>query len=820
MAYSSISDARTKLSDPEITQGSQVLYANNNLLDSTTIFYTNEAKTILASAGNYVIPTQFKSYYVTLGSDGKIVGSKTELILSTADTSWVDDQIANYSTGIFIPNDNFESANVGTNLSIDETTYLVTDSYWSSRSYPHSKKWLIDNGEIVSTALTDINVSEMKGYDLRLMTGEWFENTIGSGGDAITTPGFRGGNTISAIIHIKQDINRPLTVGKVNYYFRPDYFLPLESSEYPSFFKRLPDCLPILDRNGKVKNFMTKQAFLFDFIDKNTGVENVSKRTYRNQTAKNKGYTLVNIGRFKDTLYGVPPNPNYYMTYDEPFNPSDNIYTLTNYENYHIFNQDTWIRGSVEFVIRLYLDDPFWVMGMGVEDTSYAVALLQSLQVTNPIDREDWVFSNAYRTISYADINPYEWTTVPYQGTGYIDMSPAYRMLGFFNPNTGPNSARNSSHGKHIQFDFEYVAGAGRNDLISGQSVYLIWNNCKSISISNNWAAIGGQIPTFSNYAEGIYLAQFEGSGTSGWRYVDPSVSIATVKTTDLFKDYKDYYINGTRTKEQMANFRAFYEGAINCYSMFFATDYLKMAVTKWYFYNAVHCYDISKKLILQIVGEEAAKEKKVCGYSWQHMEQIGGSDFGSERKGYLSGTGFINYKPDNPPSHNQSLAVWSFAYMDGLYLWANDEPQGGEFNKYYSEYTAGAYRYGDLRIIDNGAYDWFHIGYWQVMQNRDIVMANTSWVKPELKIDSTTWTSDTDANNSNYPVMLYNQQKPISAYKLSTDGTEALLIIVNPFNNGYTKATHTVRLPTKGNQQFDVDTWGNFTTVIRLKGL
>jgi hypothetical protein len=809
MAFSSISDARTKLSNPETAEDSQILYANNNLLDSTTIFYTNTAKTILASAGNYVIPTQYKTYYVTLGSDGKISGSKTELIEASADSSWVDDYIAEYSSGSFIPNDNFSSGNVGTNLSINATTYLVTDAYWSSRSYAHSKKWVIDQGEIVSTALTNIDVSAMKGYDLRLMTGEWYQNTQGGS----TTAGFLSGNTISAIIHIKQDINRVLISDKVNYYFRPDYFIPLYSAEYPSFLKRLPNCLPIADRYGRNKEFMTKQAFLFDFIEKGSGSDGVSKRTYRNQTAKNKGYSLVNVGYFKDTFYGVPSNSNYYMTYDSPHDPTDNIYTLTDYANYHIFDYDSWIRGAVQFVLGRTIDT-------GVTDTSYCVAMLQSLLITDSGDRSTWVFNNGIITISYATINPYQWTTVPGVGTNYIDQSPANRMLQMFNPNTDANSARNRAHGKHIQFDFEYVAGAGRNDLLAGQSTYSIWNNCKSYSIAQNWSAIGGVIPTFSNYAEGIYTVGLEGSGTAGWRYVAPSESIATVKSTDLYKDYKEYFIDGTRSKSLMTNYHAFYEGAINCYSIFFVTDYLKAVVNKWYFYNAVHSYDISKKLIQQILGTEGAKDKKVCGYSWQQMENIGGSDFGSERKGYLSGTGFINYRPNNPPSHNQSLAVWSFAYMDGLYIWGNNEAQGGEFNKYNAEFTSGAYRFGDLRIIDNGAYDWYHIGYWQVMQNKDIVGADTPWLKPELKIDSTTWTSNTDADTSNYPVMLYNQQRPISAYKVSADGTEALLIMTSPFNNGYTKETFTVRLPAKSNQQFDIDVWGNYTTVVRLKGL
>ncbi len=95
------------------------------------------------------------------------------------------------------------------------------------------------------------------------------------------------------------------------------------------------------------------------------------------------------------------------------------------------------------------------------------------------------------------------------------------------------------------------------------------------------------------------------------------------------------------------------------------------------------------------------------------------------------------------------------------------------------------------------------------------IVEANTSWIKPEIFYNGN-WLTGED----NYPTTLYYVQAPLSAYKMSSDGTEALVIITNAFNNGYTKATHTLRLPTKSNYQFSVDTWGNYTTVIRITGL
>jgi hypothetical protein len=837
MAFSNVNDARTKLKNPEFTQDSQILYANNNLLDSTTIFYTNTAKTILASAGNYVIPTQFKSYFVTLGSDGKIVtDSKKEITDTTGDSTWsgdsnwVSDDIALYSTGEFIPNDALGWARGGTNLQFtSSSSYLITDFWWSAsdHQYDHAKKWVIDQGEIVSTALTNIDVSAMKGYDLKLMTGEWYQNDFGKPGSPNIIVGFVGGNTISAIIHIKQEENRVLVVGKVNYYFRPDYFLPLFASEYPSFFKRLPNCLPILDRNGNKKEFMAKTYFLFDMIEKGSGSQNVSKRTYRNPTVDLKGYTLKNNSYFKDTLYGTPPNSNYWMKYEG--GATDNIFKLNAYADTHVFEADNMFRSAASATYN-YSNSPSTFPGPndGITDAhkSWVVGLWESLLITDPTQRESWVFSNAYITKTYAQLNPFQWTTAINSGTGYYDSSPANLLRGYFDPTASSGSQRNLNHGKHIQFDYEICAGPGRTSENFGLAMTGIWQSCKNYSIAQNWAALGGVIPTFSNYADSFYLPSYEGTGTGGWRYVDPSVSVATVKTTDLYKDYKEYYVDGTRT----LTYNNYYKGAINCYSHFWASDYLKAVVSKWYVYNIIHSYDIQKKIIIGLIGETEAKTKKVCGYSWQYMED-GLGDFGQDRKGATQGNyveggvtyprySAVSYKQNNPPSHNQTVSVWSFAYMDGLYLWDNNNPIGGEFNHLTVEYTADRLIYGDLFTIDNGAYDWYHIGYWQVMQNKDIVGADTPWLKPELKIDSTTWTSNTDADTTNLPVMLYNQQRPISAYKVSADGTEALLIMTSPFNNGYTKETFTVRLPSKSNQQFDIDVWGNYTTVVRLKGL
>jgi hypothetical protein len=822
MAFSSISDARTKLGSTTTDVDSQILYANNNLLDSTTIFYTNEAKTILASAGNYVIPTQFKSYYVTLGSDGKIVGSKTELVNAGMDVSFVDGSIMNFSAD----SGEQKTNDLDITYSLNPSTNLLTDTTWDS-----SRRWLIENGTINSTPLTNINLSDMKGYDLVIRNGVWGNLW---GGTEIY--GFLHTYLLSSTIHIAADPNRKL-IGtlpgggddpRVNYFFRPDYLIPKQAEEYPTFFRRMPDALPIFDRNGVKKEFAMLINPLLDCVVKDSGTftnggAGAVTRTFRNPKRQNKGLTKRKPTFFVNFVNGQVSgvNSNFYTSIE------GGIATANIYENVPIADRlyhhaDTFIRVGTAWVKSGgTTSNPNYITDSLI-DQSWCCAVLESLLVAEA-DRDTWTFNNGTINKTYTEVNPYEWTTAINSGIGYFELSPANQYLGLFRPlNADVNNPNNLTHAAIIEHDGEAFIGAGRKRLNTGLAIDGLFASCKAYSIANNWAADGAVIPKFSIYQEGIYKTLYFGTGTSGWLYVDPSVSIATVKTTDLYSDYHNYYINGTISRTTMASYNAFYEGAKNGWGLFFCSSYLNTIVTKWYFYALVHDFDISKKILSQIYSVDDAKQRRVSAYSWRYMEPLPYfSDFNWERKGFEYGT-YIADNPSQCASHFQSLAVWGFAYCDGLSMWDDPNPMGGEYNHGPCDNINFAnfyYGFGNLQQLDNGVFDWLYVGYWQVEQNRDIVAADTNWEKTQLLV-SGTWTSNTDANNSNYPVMLYNQQKPISAYKLSADGTEALLIIVNPFNNGYTKATHTVRLPTKSNQQFDVDTWGNFTTVIRLKGL
>lgn len=807
MAFSSLSDARTKLTDPDVDVNSTILYATNDLLDSTTVFYVDEAKTVLASAGNYVIPTpQFKSYYVTLDSAGKIVGEKQELLQSTTDTSWVDDTIIKYPQGIKIPSNNYGNWDFGTSMSINSSNQL-TDSLWSDVPPGMTKKWQVDYGPYRTDSLTNIDLSDMKGYDLKITIGKWGTNTF-PGNTVI--PGFESRNFTFPIVHIAADPNRVTQVGNVKYYFRPDYFFPKQNFDYISFFRRFPNALPIYDKNGIKKNFISVMNPTLDVVVKNSGQFNPNTtRQWRTSTRNKKGYNYFPQVYVKNFVDGAPSNPDYFMVKDyDPVRDSNNIFQFIPIENRHVFDGDSWIKNASGFVRGVTPNFS------NSTDVSYICALIKSLAVL-PEDRDTWIISvYGQGNKTYNEINPHGWTMIPYEGN-WNSIAPATAFLNYFNPYGNEVNPNNSVTASELQFDFEYVAEFGRDDYEIGSIYKQIWENCKSYSINQSWPSQGGVFPKLSNYAEGPYNRGYYGSTGDGFiDVIDKTVSQA--KATNLYDDYVRYYLLGTKTKSGLY-YHQFYEAAASVYSMFYVANYVNMGEPRWMIYAFVHNYDITKKLIEDFIGQEAAESKRVMSYFWA-LQEPNKADFYFARTGEQNGN-ILTYRPSVAPSMNQSLAVWSFAYGDGMYIWSPAPGTiGGEYNnERYENDNPMIYYWGDIAIADNGLYDWFHVGYWQVMQNRDIVSANTNWYKPELYWNGS-WTSDNNTDRNNIPVMLCQAKAPISAYKLSTDGSEALVIITNPYNNGYTKETHQIRLQTvNGSPSYSIDTWGQYTTVVRI---
>ena len=763
MAYSSISDARAKIIDPHVSNNSTILYGSNNLLNLTTTFYTDAALTSPAPQGNYVFVTNYITYYVTLNSSGMMTSLPEVVMLSNTDVSFVNDGLKNGTS--YTSN---QGSVGGTSLSLNG--YLLTDAVWASRPYNSSKRWIIDCGAINSTAITNIDLSDMAGYDLRLVTGEWDGSK------------FTYNNNIYTIIHLAPTLNRIYNINNKTYFFRPDYWIPNSTFDSVSYFRRMPNIAPINNIYGTPKLWIDMAKPLQDVMEPVTHND-------RTSTMMSKGITQAEQESWKKTIGGAT------QTFD-----------IVPRVNRFKFNNDEPFKRAIAKAYNVTFND---VTVNSLWDNRIC-SMIESLTVTT--NRNSWVSS--FGALPYYQVNPNEWDTTFFGGYPNDTDNLVQQFSAFYYEISAWN-------GGHIQFDWEYLPSS-----LYSENLGNILNACfasarQTVYVDGNQAAAGAADPKYSVYGRGIYQAGLFGQPGFGWYYVAPGADAAS---TGLYAEYNNYYINSSVSYTTLSNYFPYFKGSINSFKYFFCSNYTNNLQEQWHLYNMVHSYDIARKIVNEILGTPN-NDVKVCGYFWRMLEPLAGvSDWTFPRK-YINWNGGIEggaTRIENSPSMMQSIAVWAMAYCDGLFMWefgwVGEENQAvkdlqiansGNFDTYQIVNTY----YGDTTMVGKSSQDWAYIGYFQVVQNKDIVQANTQWLVPNCRKNDLSFTS----GSANYPVMLYNQSLPLCRYKLSADGTEALVIIVAPYNNGYTKETHTLRLPGANNYEFTVDTWGNFTTVIRI---
>lgn len=760
MSFSSLSQARSSVTDPTVDNGSIILYGNSNNLNTSTTFYSNSGKTILAPAGNYVVTTNYKSYYITLGSNGMMTGAAQELMQGT-DTTWVDDQLKNGSGEV----SNWGPIG-GTSMVLNGA--VLTDDAWTTRPYNGPKAWIIDVGTKTTSPLVNIDLSAMKGYDLRVISGEYINDAFV--GDNTNL------NTISAIVHLAPDPNRAHTVGNMKYFFRPDYWIPATTFNTPSFFRRMPTITPIVDKYGYDKVWVDMAVPLMDVVYAGT-------HAVRQSTRMEKGIT-----ESTDVVSG--------WNYTQTIPRSKRLF----------FDGDNAFRNSVAKA---------WGVGFFDVDLSdlwqhRTVALLLAHDVPEN-ERSTWTYSGGGYTFTYAQANPYSWTTAWGSGTGETSYGLPSQFVGYYDVGANINSI-------HHEYDFEHLSPA-----LFLESAGVAWNKCLNSATAVADAVYSGTgyvYPQFSNYGNGIYQSRYVGAPGYSWEGMNPGNSITSTK---LYSDYNDYYVNGTIPYQQTGSYYPWFKGAIQNYKYHYVTNYQQRMEAKFQIYSLVHNTDISRKIIAEILG--ANNDRRVCGYFWYKQEPVGGADFGFQRK-EVNINQSLHFTDRNrlevAPSLMNAMAVWSMCYADGLFMWyqsnVGEEVASARLDRETTPLTddqADA-KWGDTGWVGKNSLDWAYVGYLHAKQNQDILSANTSWLVPDLSLGGGSWTTGT----ANYPVSLYNSSRPIARYKLSADGTEALVLIYNGYNNGYTQDTFTYRLPAKSNYEFTANVWGNFTTVIRLKNL
>jgi hypothetical protein len=169
------------------------------------------------------------------------------------------------------------------------------------------------------------------------------------------------------------------------------------------------------------------------------------------------------------------------------------------------------------------------------------------------------------------------------------------------------------------------------------------------------------------------------------------------------------------------------------------------------------------------------------------------------------TGSNYVFY--NKPAVFNQTMynwGVWTVAVGDGYNCWSDPVQWTTSISDY--PYAAVSFSGQKLPPVAGKMYarnnlkniDWLQRGVWQVSKHKDIIEAKTEWVYPMAVEDS------------------YRDKKPLIAYKLSSDGSEALVLALDMFS-GEGVNNHTISLPNAG-EETKIITAGTFTTVQRIQ--
>lgn len=836
MAYSSYIQAKERVTNPRLDNSGSILYASDNFFTLGTIFYTDESKSVLAPAGNYVIPTNFKTYYATLGSNGRFTTQPLELMTGSFDTNWTDCTGYSGSYKMDLTCSRWDPIGetyfqwCGMKLSLSQSAegrIYVTDDYWDTTFVrPDAnggfKSYVIENGKFhsaggspnksfISRSFKSIDITDMKGYDLRVINGEFHTGSNRNenlNGTPENSPGYVLNSVVQGVIHLAEDPNRVVTTGSLTYTFKPDYWYANENYEASTYLRRMPRVNHIKNRWGRKKLFNDMSVPIADITPVSNGIPPYSKNVdWRIQTWKYQGITEK--GR---------------VSTKKIFDLEANWYTEPDFDEEHDgvgkfqFVQDFPVRNAIQ---RAIPGIPSWPDGQQIP------AMMISLIV------DDFTYNNgSYYGFAYTYVNPYHWTTEINSGTAYQSEGPANQLISYLGKPGGYDAtSANLYLADHIQEDFEVYNGT--NDYYVGYALKRCYDSIVAYGIATGQIPNKERFPKWSYYGGGLDNRGLYGAEGDGWLYFATGSNVN--ENYKLFQRYENFVVSGSWSVDQAIG-TGVWQGFAEYVTYTFITNYFNDATAPWFIYGLVYNHDVARKAIDLLYNEATGSQMECAGYLWRRHEPVAGANLpyvrtGTNYFGFLPGTGGnAGARAYVAPSVLQSYAVWCMAYADGLFMWdggviGQDEDKGA-FNYWARQYGWNGEEYnsitgnisamyGDTGDHANSPMDWLYIGYFQVLQHKDIVEADTPWLKPEVY-----WNNEWKIGKYNNPVYLYNRDAPISAYKLSADGTEALLITQHGCNIGYTKTDFTVRLPAKNNREFLVSTWGTYTSVIRIKNL
>lgn len=229
----------------------------------------------------------------------------------------------------------------------------------------------------------------------------------------------------------------------------------------------------------------------------------------------------------------------------------------------------------------------------------------------------------------------------------------------------------------------------------------------------------------------------------------------------------------------------------------------------------------IHHMLIQYMMNKKYFPNKKSVLSWWSQQEYVG--DFERSKVFFKDAKGRTQYTVTKPmlfPDAMHNAAVWAHAFCDGGDLWSvpysrMDDPtylgpstEVFDLNGRKIESTFKPNSNAQYAIQDYSNIDRWEGGKWAVSQCKDIIDASTDW-------NFAAGTKGSQEFDSTLPSYSLYQKTPLLAYKLSEDGSEAVILAYDAWNNPLKQEKLTIIISGKA---YELTVYGRYTSVIRQK--
>lgn len=231
---------------------------------------------------------------------------------------------------------------------------------------------------------------------------------------------------------------------------------------------------------------------------------------------------------------------------------------------------------------------------------------------------------------------------------------------------------------------------------------------------------------------------------------------------------------------------------------------YVEIAMIGGYMNYPIEEGVIHHYLFELLLHKKYNKDKTILANTWFDQEFINGFNIGRVRVDSEDGPYYAQVKPKIPPSVAFNWGAWSIALGSGIDVWS--DPNYWSEDKRYWGWGAKDMNWNDLPLKHDEvlakypaqpmkSIDWIMSGVYSVSINKDIIEAPGDFTFVQL------------------PTKAFHEKSVMIAYKVK--GNEALILALDGFGKVDGETKHKFAINGK---EYEISTFGRFTSVIRLK--